>query len=305
MKRQSMAGPSWYRFDGGQARHEIAGLTLEETAAHFSLFAEAASSPTCELPGDDETLAELARVPFERIGPIVERLISRGHWKRTKSGLRHQNLYRQFLSYRQFSTTASEAGKRGAAKRWKNNDLDGVPHGYPNSLPIAKTRQTDKTDETDGRNGTDGTDETYGADETDGRTTRSGIPVSSTVVAAPEEASSRTTPLKPDSLPSSSHPSGPQPVDLVERTTREFKIGVIIHRALTSAGRKDVQVDQRLGAELNEAAGNLSLDQIEAAIQTAVSKTPSVIATGAWFLPVLREAARNAGAELKQRGGAA
>src|SRR5262249_5296924 len=102
----------------------IALMSAEEERGYLRLLLHAWKQPDCGLPNDDATLAVLAMIPI-------------GKWRRSSGAklrqcfeLRDGRLYNQrLLRERQhqdeYKRERSEAGRKGAEKRWSIQQVDG------------------------------------------------------------------------------------------------------------------------------------------------------------------------------------
>lgn len=106
-------------------------MNATEIGAYFLLILECWDKDN-SLPDDIQLLADIARVPQSRFQPMWDRKIKRcfqfNAGSKTFSHKRHEKEIRKQNAW---SKIKSDAGKLGAAKRWKSNKLNGTAMAEP------------------------------------------------------------------------------------------------------------------------------------------------------------------------------
>jgi len=99
------------------------------------------------LPNDDRVLAHLARIPLElwnEWNELEANNVKAQFYRDDETGLLHnKKLERVRSELGKFKKKLSEAGKRGAKKRWDDNSqANGHPNGSPSPTPTPTVSST-------------------------------------------------------------------------------------------------------------------------------------------------------------------
>lgn len=121
-------------------------MTTAEIGAYFLLLMECWDKDN-SLPADIEHLADVARLSLGRFKRMWDERIGRCFVLDTPSQTySHKRLAKEIRKQSGWSRVMSDAGKKGAAKRWANKDLDSqAKQGH--SHPIASDSSSSKKEE--------------------------------------------------------------------------------------------------------------------------------------------------------------